>query len=67
MTAKAAAGLLVGEKRSDAVIEAVAEEAIQKEIDPFGSIHATIAYQRHLANVLTKRALHKAFQRADIV
>ena len=64
--AKAAAGLLMGEKGTDAVIEAVAQEASQKEIDPFGSIHATIAYQRHLANVLTKRALHQAFHRADL-
>lgn len=62
--AKEAAKILLGEKGSTAVIEAASEQASQKDIDPFGSIHATMDYQRHLANVLTTRALKQAFSRA---
>jgi carbon-monoxide dehydrogenase medium subunit len=32
-------------------------------IDPAGSIHATADYQRHIAGVLTERALQTAHQR----
>jgi carbon-monoxide dehydrogenase medium subunit len=66
LDAQKAADLLRGEKGADAVIEAAADQASQEDIDPFGSIHATIDYQRHLANVLTKRALHQAFLRAEV-
>jgi len=33
-------------------------------IDPAGSVHATADYQRHVAGVLTERALQTAYQRA---
>jgi CO/xanthine dehydrogenase FAD-binding subunit len=33
-------------------------------IEPGGSIHATADYQRHVAGVLTERALTTAHQRA---
>jgi carbon-monoxide dehydrogenase medium subunit len=56
---------LIGEKGAETVFEAVAEQASQEDIDPFGSIHATVEYQRHLANVLTRRALQQAFKRAE--
>ncbi len=62
--AKQAADLLTGEMYSDAVVEGVAKQASKDEIDPFGSVHATVEYQRHLAYVLTKRALKQAFERA---
>jgi carbon-monoxide dehydrogenase medium subunit len=41
-----------------------AEAHVQREIDPPGSVHATKAFQRHLAGVLTRRALQTALQRA---
>lgn len=59
-----AAGLLKGEKRGEDAFEAAAVKASQDEIDPFGNVHATVEYQRHLARVLTRRALDTAFQRA---
>jgi carbon-monoxide dehydrogenase medium subunit len=33
-------------------------------IDPSGSVHATVDYQRHIAGVLAERALLAAHQRA---
>jgi carbon-monoxide dehydrogenase medium subunit len=41
-----------------------AEAHVQREIDPPGNVHATKAFQRHLAGVLTRRALQTALQRA---
>jgi carbon-monoxide dehydrogenase medium subunit len=32
-------------------------------IDPAGNVHATADYQRHIAGVLTERALQTAYQR----
>ena len=40
-----------------------AVELIQSAIDPGGSIHASKEFQRHLARVLTGRALTKANER----
>ena len=37
---------------------------VQKAIDPPGNVHATKAFQRHLAGVLTRRALQIALERA---
>jgi carbon-monoxide dehydrogenase medium subunit len=59
-----AAALLVGESINDELISSTAAQASEKEITPFGNIHASPEFQRHLANVLTKRALQQAFQRA---
>ena len=39
-------------------------KAVQGMIDPGGSVHATADYQRHIAGVLTERALQTAYQRA---
>jgi carbon-monoxide dehydrogenase medium subunit len=58
-----AAGLLQGQALSDSAIEAAASMAADHEIEPMGSVHATPAYQRHLARVLTRRALRTAFER----
>lgn len=64
ISAKEAARMLEGEGMSSEVFEAVAEKAAAEEIDPLGSLHATVEYQRHLAKILTKRALEVAFERA---
>jgi carbon-monoxide dehydrogenase medium subunit len=39
--------------------------ASQEDIDPYGNVHASPEYQRHLVNVLTQRALAKALERAQ--
>ena len=48
-----------------AVIDEAATIASEQEIDPFGSVHATESFQRHLAHVLTRRALQAAHVRAQ--
>lgn len=63
--AKKAAKLLEGEGLDDKLIESAAELASEKEINPFGNIHTSPEFQRHLANVLTKKALKQAMQRAE--
>lgn len=62
--AKESEKLLEGEALNDEVIESAAAKASQEEIHPFGNIHASSEFQRHLANVLTKKALKQALQRA---
>jgi aerobic carbon-monoxide dehydrogenase medium subunit len=42
-----------------------AAELVQGAIDPGGNVHASKAFQRHLAGVLTKRALTRANLRAQ--
>ena len=64
VTAKQAAQLLLGHLPSPEAIEAAANMAADSEITPFGNVHATADYQRHLARVLTRRALKQAFERA---
>jgi carbon-monoxide dehydrogenase medium subunit len=61
--ATAAAGLLIGREVTEPEIAEVAH-AIQQIIEPAGSVHATADYQRHIAGVLTERALMTANQRA---
>ena len=64
MVAEEAASLLVGERPSEELWLETAVSASQNEIDPRGDIHATADYKRHLAKVLTTRALKQAFSRA---
>jgi CO/xanthine dehydrogenase FAD-binding subunit len=64
MRAQAAEKVLIGQKPNSEVFEAAAIAADQ-EIDPFGSVHATVEFQRHLAQVLTRRALISALERAQ--
>ncbi len=59
-----AAAMLAGEKPSEALFAEAAHTASQDEMDPFGDIHASEDYKRHLANVLTQRALITAHERA---
>jgi len=63
--AKEAAKLLEGETLNDKLIESAAAMASEKEINPFGNVHTSPEFQRHLANVLTKKALKQAMQRAE--
>jgi carbon-monoxide dehydrogenase medium subunit len=42
-----------------------AADLVQGAIDPGGSVHASKEFQRHLAGVLTARALATAAQRAE--
>ncbi len=56
--------MLMGESITDALIDAVAEQVANHDIDPTGDIHASVEFRRHLAKVLTKRALLEANQRS---
>jgi CO/xanthine dehydrogenase FAD-binding subunit len=56
---------LEGELFNDELIESAAALASGKEINPFGNIHASAEYQRHLANVLTRKALMLAGKRVE--
>jgi CO/xanthine dehydrogenase FAD-binding subunit len=62
--AKEAAQLLAGERIDGKLINEAAALASEKEINPFGNIHATAEFQRHLANVLTKKVMEQAVERA---
>ena len=59
-----AAQMLAGKTVNDVLIESVAAHASEKEINPFGNMHASVDFQRHLAKVLTRKALKTALQRA---
>jgi carbon-monoxide dehydrogenase medium subunit len=64
VVALVAARLLAGEELSPAAIAAAAEAAARDDMDPLGDIHATPEFKRHLARVLTRRALDRAVERA---
>jgi len=59
-TAKA----LEGQTLNDKSFEDAASHASENEITPFGNIHASPEFQKHLAKTLTKRVLTIATQRA---
>ena len=63
--AREAANMLQGETLTDALIDSAASVASGKEIDPYGNVHTSPEFQRHLAKVLTKKALKQAIQRAE--
>jgi carbon-monoxide dehydrogenase medium subunit len=56
--------MLDGELPSDSLFEAAARVASQEVINPAANIHASVAYLRHLAYVLTRRALNIALERS---
>jgi len=60
--ASAAAASLMGRHASGEAIEAVAAD-VQGMIEPSGNVHATPDYQRHIAGVLTQRAVGAALER----
>lgn len=57
-----AAAALIGEAVTTQSIAAVAAQ-VRDAIDPTGSVHASPAYQRHVAGVLTQRVLAAAHTR----
>jgi aerobic carbon-monoxide dehydrogenase medium subunit len=63
--AKETARLLAGQEITPAAIEAAAETAVRDEgMRPRGDVHASPEFKRHLARVLTGRALRRAAERA---
>ncbi len=62
--ATAVAGTLSGAAPSDEAIATAAERVADTLADPLGDTYASGEYRTHLAKVLTKRALGRAFQRA---
>jgi carbon-monoxide dehydrogenase medium subunit len=64
MVAHKAIEVIKGQAFSAEVVNACAEVAASEDIDPGSDIHATAEFRRHLANVLARRALEQAFQRA---
>ncbi|MFN8465211.1 MAG: xanthine dehydrogenase family protein subunit M [Caldilineaceae bacterium] len=61
-----AAAALIGATPTTEVIAAAANIAAQQDIDPLGDIHASVAYRRHLVEVLGRRALTDAFARVEV-
>ena len=64
MLAEQAANSLTGQLPSAESIRAAADAAATQDIDPSSDIHASARYRRQLANVLTRRVLERAFDRA---
>ena len=64
MLAEQAALILKGQKLNADLFREAAEKAAEADIDPGSDIHATAEFRRHLARVLTVRALDEATQRA---
>lgn len=64
MLAEQAAAALTGQSPSAGSIRAAADAAATRDIDPPSDIHASARYRRQLANVLTRRVLARAFERA---
>lgn len=62
--AHGAGGLLAGTDLGDEAIAAASDKASRDEMDPTGDIHASADFKRHLARVVTGRALRRAFARA---
>ena len=64
VVAPRAAAALTGQDLTLANLAAAARVAADTEITPTGNVHASPAYQRHLAGVLTRRALEQAVEGA---
>ncbi len=61
--AEIAAEMLIGKEVTPDLIRTVAE-AVSDELEPSADLHASVEYRLHLARVLAKRALERAFARA---
>lgn len=59
-----AARMLAGAELTGEAIAAAADKAARDEMEPTGDIHASTEFKRHLARVLTGRALRRAAARA---
>jgi carbon-monoxide dehydrogenase medium subunit len=64
VAAQGARQVLVGERPDEALLRRAAAIAAAEDIDPSPDIHASVAYRRHLAAVLCRRALERAYERA---
>ncbi|HEX5761218.1 MAG TPA: FAD binding domain-containing protein [Thermoanaerobaculia bacterium] len=64
VVAERAAAQLAGEVPTEEAIAAAADTAAREEMDPTGDLHASARFKRHLARVLTVRALRLATARA---
>jgi CO/xanthine dehydrogenase FAD-binding subunit len=62
--AAAAADLLMGERLTPGLLTAAAHTAAYEEIDPPADIHASAEYRRRLVEVLARRVLARALERA---
>jgi CO/xanthine dehydrogenase FAD-binding subunit len=62
--ASQASANLIGKKPSAEAFKEAARIASQQDMSPFGNLHASADYQRHLSAILTERALTKALERA---
>jgi CO/xanthine dehydrogenase FAD-binding subunit len=62
--ARQAAEVLVGQTPTPEAIRAAAETAARADVDPSSDIHASSDYRRHLVDVLARRSLEQAFERA---
>lgn len=61
--AQGAEAVLVGNTPTDSLIREAAAKVVE-DIEPESDVHATADYRRHVATVLTARALKRAFQKA---
>jgi len=64
LEARAAGTALEGKIPDVESIDEAADLASQKDINPFGNLHASPEFQRHLARVLTRKSLKLAIERA---
>jgi carbon-monoxide dehydrogenase medium subunit len=55
---------LLGQTPTEEAIRGAAADAAERDVDPPGDIHATAAYRRHLVEILTRRALVRAVEKA---
>lgn len=62
---QAAERALIGSKPSDTVFAEVARKVDEAIEEPLSDVHASAEYRRHLAQVLTRRALAEACARAQ--
>lgn len=62
--AREASALLQGQIPTAELIAHAAQTAATRDIDPVADIHASAAYRRQLAEVLARRTLSRAFERA---
>ena len=63
MEAHKAVDVMLGQKLDQDVIQEAYEVASSEDIDPSSDIHATTEFRRHLAGVLTRRAIEQALSK----
>jgi CO/xanthine dehydrogenase FAD-binding subunit len=64
LLAEQACRSVIGQTPTSESLRASANAAATADIDPSSDIHASARYRRQLANVLTRRTLERAFERA---